>query len=276
MSNLARKASDLIRQASGRWLNLDPRIPIEVGAYGDIDSETGRFIAMGNIYDDDGVLRVVPDVKQYPPLQGLVAKEEKLKTEEASSWSFDFDPEVSVAGVLDGTVQLHFDVSNGKRAAYLITKESRTDYMPTDKLLRKLSKVKELANMYLVIERTICYGYSFGITSVGKSSVSAKVKADAPIAVGGPVTAGGQAAFGHTASSTVAWSVQGEQKDYKYVATLTMRLMNPDWKRRLMGSLGQRGAIPEVPEDERWVDAPPPWAPLTVDGEEELPEDEVI
>jgi len=276
MGNLARKASELILETSGRWLNLDPRIPIRVGEYGEIDHDTGRFIQLGNIYESDAVKEVIPDVANYPPLLGEIAQEEKLKTEQASSWSFDLDPKVSVTNIIDGSIQLHFDVAPGQRAAYLLTKTSRTDYLPTDHLLKKLSKVKDLVNMYLVTERTICYGYSFGITTVGSSNISSKVDANIPLPTGAPVTVGGSAAFGYKGNSTIGWSTNGDKEDFAYVATLTMKRMNPDWKHRLLGTFSHRGAVPEVADDELWVDAAPPWAPLNVDGDEDLPEDEVI
>lgn len=66
----------------------------QVGEYGEIDVETGRFVSLGNIYESEAVTAVIPDILEHPPLLGEIAQEEKLKTEQASSWSFDLDPKM--------------------------------------------------------------------------------------------------------------------------------------------------------------------------------------
>ncbi|KLO19715.1 hypothetical protein SCHPADRAFT_898652 [Schizopora paradoxa] len=42
----------LINGASGQWVNRTPTEDIEVGSFGEIDKETGRFQRRGNIYQD--------------------------------------------------------------------------------------------------------------------------------------------------------------------------------------------------------------------------------
>jgi len=259
MGNLARKASDMIRETSGRWLNIDPRHPIQIGDYGKIDLETGRFVSHGNIYSNEEVKALVPDILDHPPRLGKVAREEKLKSKHAS-WSFDVDPEVSVTNVLDGSVQLQFEVASGRRAAYLITKTSRTDYLPTDQLLKKLSNVRDLAGMHLVTERTICCGYSFGITTIGGKNIRNRVNTTS---------------MPH-GNSDVQWSAFGNAKDFTYVATLSIKRMNPYWENRITDLFPFRDAFHKVEDKDLWIDATPPWAPLDEEGNEELPEDEVI
>jgi len=275
MRDVARKASDLIRETSGRWLNLDPRHPIEIGQYGRIDID-GRFVPHGNIYESEAVKAAIPDIKQHPAKIGEIAVEEKFKSKEASSWSFDVGPTVSVATVLDGSVQLEFEVENGRRAAYLIARTSRTDYLPTDRLLKKLSSVKELANMYLVTERTICHGYNFGITTVGRTKIRTQAEATVPIPAAVPLTAGGQGSFTYKGNSNVQWSVYGDMNEFTYVPTLTMMRMNPYWVNKLLDYYPFRDALHEVEDKDLWIEATPPWAPLDEEGEEVLPHDEVI
>jgi len=276
MGNLARKASDLIRETSGRWLNLDPRHPIEVGEYGKIDLETGRFVCHGNIYNNEEVKAVIPDVDQHPAQLGEIATEERLKSKHASSWSFDLDPTVSVANVLNGSVQLHFDVASGQRAAYLIAKTSRTDYLPTDRLLKGLSNVKDLVNMYLVTERTICHGYSFGITTIGSNKISTKAEAFIPVPAAAAMGAGGGVGLTYRGNSNVQWSVVGDKNEFTYVTTLTMMRMNPYWVNLLLGLIPFRDAPHPVEDKDLWIPATPPWAPLNEEGEELLPHDEVL
>lgn len=48
-----RRIVDLIyRNNRGRFANLDPQTPLNVGDYGYVDEDTARFMKQGNIFDE--------------------------------------------------------------------------------------------------------------------------------------------------------------------------------------------------------------------------------
>lgn len=46
---------DLIYRASGMFANLDPQEPLDLGDYGYVNGDTGRFLKQGNIFKEGEV-----------------------------------------------------------------------------------------------------------------------------------------------------------------------------------------------------------------------------
>jgi len=260
--SLARKTSDLILERTGRWLNLEPSHPIEIGEYGDIDLESGKFISHGNIYKSEAVKAFVPDILDHQPRLGKVVDEEKVKTKDAYRWSFDRDPKITVPDIVAAPEKLLLQVQTNHRAAYLITKTSRTESLPRDALFKRLSNVKELADMYLVTDRTVSQGYGFGISTIGNRIMGDWVEPGE-----------GETGFAYNGNTTVEWSIGAKAEDFAYVPAFKLMRMHPHWVYRLLNHFPYRDLIHHVADKDLWVPATPPWAPLNAEGGEVLPDD---
>ncbi|KAL5531136.1 hypothetical protein ACEPAG_4012 [Sanghuangporus baumii] len=55
----SRKFIDLINLVACKWTNWDPAIPVEPGACGAVDRETGEFQKEGNIFREAKVADIV-------------------------------------------------------------------------------------------------------------------------------------------------------------------------------------------------------------------------
>jgi hypothetical protein len=98
---LQRKYIDLIRQVSSKWVNWDPPIGIQVGAYGTIDKETGDWIVEGNVYDpafqtelDKHNAGIV--MADFPPQEGPVEGDFVIASRGAKARNLNVDTEVCV------------------------------------------------------------------------------------------------------------------------------------------------------------------------------------
>lgn len=68
---------------------------LQVGAYGELDKQTGRFVSHGNIYTDPDVVKLVPELStsSAAPIAGPTSQEQYFVwTDEESKWNFKSDP----------------------------------------------------------------------------------------------------------------------------------------------------------------------------------------
>jgi len=64
MKYASRKYVDLISRSSNKHANLEPfATKAEVGDYGEIDHETGDFVYKGNIYRNENIIKIFPDLQ---------------------------------------------------------------------------------------------------------------------------------------------------------------------------------------------------------------------
>jgi len=277
---LLRKASDLLHNVSGKFLNIDPSLEVKVGYFGGIDRHSGEFNYNGNVYEDDEFKEVMKDVKNSPQ-EGKIQVIEAIRSETAVAWNFGVDPKVTLPGLLEGSAQLQLEVTPGKRAAFLIMQDVKTSFLPPEGL-QKLARVEALTNKWLVTRTVLCSSYVLGITHKGEQSVSANVGAMVP--VGGPFVAGGSVGAGLHMSNAYGFYLKGERQvggsaATGYVMLLHLQLLRPTWLYKCFGIQGPyRDSLPAddptLNESTAWKDAPLPWDILDEDeGEEQTPVD---
>ncbi|KAG8855055.1 hypothetical protein FRB96_007250 [Tulasnella sp. 330] len=273
-SSEARMFADLIYQATGWWPHLDPTQHVEVGTYGTMNRETGRFHPIANLYEDAFVVDKIPELAQdtsRPKAGEISRKEWAVWTDKDSRWNFNVDPGVTLTGILDGQMKLKFDVAPNKRSAFLIMDGFQTISLPPRGLLPKIARLKELKGMYVVTDIRVCSAYILGLTSKGSTSVSTDVSASLPIPAAIGVTAGGGVGGGWSSHASVTFHEEGSKlpDPRHYTTLLTLKVMSNRWKTYFFGERGMRGApLPQPAEDEIWTNAPPPWSPLDIDGKE--------
>jgi len=274
--SLLRKASDLLHKVSGKFLNIDPSLEVKVGYFGAIDRQSGEFNYEGDVYKDDAFKEAMKDVEKSPP-EGKIQVIEAIRSETAFAWNFGVDPNVTLPGLLEGSAQLKFAVTPGKRAAFLIMQDVRTSFLPPDGL-QKLAGVEALTNKWVVTRTVLCSSYVLGITGKGEQSLSGSVGATVP--VGGPVVAGGSVSAGMRMSDTYGFLLKGERQaggsaNTGYVMLLHLQLLKPAWLYKCFGIQSPyRDALPAddptLDETTAWKDAPVPWDILDEDDGEEL------
>ena len=79
-----RKIVDLIYiETHGLFVNLDPMSPIQVGSYGEVNKDTGRFDINGNIYDDfpTDTYQIPRAVERVPDEKLIVSSSNGLRTD---------------------------------------------------------------------------------------------------------------------------------------------------------------------------------------------------
>lgn len=113
-----RKYVDLIRQVSSKWVNWDPPIPVEVrrvsfprsidlisvsqvGAFGEVESETGELRVDGNVYDPDfqaelNKLGLSLRMADHPPQEGGDEEDVIISSKGARRVDVGLGPEVCV------------------------------------------------------------------------------------------------------------------------------------------------------------------------------------
>ena len=157
-----------------------------MGDYGEIDKKSGEFEKEGNIYDEDGTAGVAAG---HPPLTAPRDHVFEISSQNVKRVEFGLEPTVCVTltdhSILDCllifTLRSHSEIPGiaeasakgqwkfaKKRGALLVMHQPRNDYIPPKVLLKKLIKVPDLKNKYLVTETFTCPAYSLYLSSGGK------------------------------------------------------------------------------------------------------------
>ncbi|KAG2115695.1 hypothetical protein BD769DRAFT_1629906 [Suillus cothurnatus] len=259
MGNAARKFIDLIRQSTAKWANWDPPIPIQVGAYGRLNVESGELDIEGNIYDPefqilldkvDGKLKLA----DFPPQVGAVegdfivctmgVRQNDLKVD-GEMWRTRTDRwfDRNVPGLGQASIKGEWQFQRGKRGALLIMHNPRQEYVPRGRILEALYKVPELKDMHIVNSIFKCgEKISLALTPSGHETESEQWWSD-------------------TNASLLR---KGHHKDYMFTPLYGLKRKLP-----LMRRLMRDSPVPDPEGDDFWVDVHAPWDPLDEDGDEE-------
>jgi len=274
MGQLQRKYIDLIHGVSSKWVNWDPPIPVEVGAYGHVERETGALRVDGNIYHPDfqtelnrrGLTFRMAD---YPPQEGGVEEDFIIASKGAERMDWHLGPDVGVAGLANATIRAQWQFERGKRGAILIMHSPRLRFLPTNVILEKLYMVPSLKDKWLVTGVHMCPAYSMYLSNKSGKKVSLALVAQVPMAGVQGVTVGAASGFDWWSDIQADLSRKACDKagNYCYTPLFTM-------KRRigLLQRLFREDGTPEpAPSgDKLWTDdVSPPWDPLDESGEED-------
>jgi hypothetical protein len=259
---LQRKYIDLIRQVSSKWVNWDPPIGIQVGAYGTVDKETGDLIVEGNVYDpafqkeldkhNAGII-----MADFPPQEGAV--EDDFVISSRGSKRGDVDKESDTPEITNASVKGRWSFERGKRGAILIMHSPRQFYIPPKVVLEPLYKVDKLIDKMLVTNIHVCPAYSMYLSDKSGDRVS--------LALVSGVQATG-------ANSGVTWWVDAPNGLLRKAADQTGNSpFTPLYSLRRQIKRHRRffrdKIRPEPEGDELWYNDSPPWDPLDEDGEED-------
>jgi hypothetical protein len=259
MGNAARKFIDLIRQSTAKWANWDPPIPIQVGAYGRLNVESGELDIEGNIYDPefqilldkvDGKLKLA----DFPPQVGAVEGDFIVCTMGVRQNDLKVDGEINVPGLGQASIKGEWQFQRGKRGALLIMHNPRQEYVPRGRILEALYKVPELKDMHIVNSIFKCPAYTIYLSDKSGEKISLALTPS-----------------GHETESEQWWSDtnasllrKGHHKDYMFTPLYGLKRKLP-----LMRRLMRDSPVPDPEGDDFWVDVHAPWDPLDEDGDEE-------
>ncbi|KAF8556658.1 hypothetical protein OG21DRAFT_1506253 [Imleria badia] len=270
MPYLQRKYVDLIRQVSSKWVNWDPPIPVEVGAYGEVERETGELRVEGNIYDPDfqaelNKLGFALRMDDHPPQEGGAEEEFILASKGAKRVDLSLGPAVGVAGLATASIKGQWQFEHGKRDALLIMYCPRVKYIPRDVILDTLYKVPKLRDKWLVTSVHVCPAFSMYLSNKSGEKVSLALVGQVPVAAAPGITAGGEASIGWWSDTHADLLRKACDKagTYCYTPLYTLK-RRIGWVQRLF-----RQEETEVKGDDFWQDAVPPWDPLGEDGDED-------
>jgi hypothetical protein len=261
---LQRKYIDLIRQVSSKWVNWDPPIGIQVGAYGTIDKETGDWIVEGNVYDpafqtelDKHNAGIV--MADFPPQEGPVEGDFVIASRGAKARNLNVDTEVDVPGIASAFVKGQWLFERGKRAAVLIMHNPRQIYIPPNAVLGPLYKVDKLIDKYLVTSIHVCPAYSMYLSDKSGNKVSLALVAQAPAA---GATAG--VTWWADAQTGIHRKACDETGSYTFTPLFSLRRPIKRNRRWIRDTIR-----PDPEGDELWYNDTTPWDPLDEDGEED-------
>ncbi|KAG9312681.1 hypothetical protein JVU11DRAFT_7098 [Chiua virens] len=292
MHYLQRKYVDLIREVSSKWVNWDPPIPVEVGAFGDVDRDTGELIVDGNIYHPDfqaelDTLGLSLRIANHPPQQGGIEDDFIIASKGARRIDLHFKPHVDIAGLATASIQGQWQFEHGKRDALLIMHSPRQHFIPPNVLLDTLYRVPKLKNKWLVTSVHTCPAFSMYLSNMSGEKLALALVAQLPVAAAAGATVG--------ASTGLAWwsDVQADllrkasdkSGEFSYTPLYTLKrkmgwfkrafrdsdedLEVADPREAAMAEAVAAGASNAVSGDALWVDVTPPWEPLDEDGAED-------
>lgn len=259
MGNAARKYIDLIRQSTAKWANWDPPIPIQVGAYGRLNTESGELDIEGNIYDPefqilldkvDGKLKLA----DFPPQIGAVEGDFIVCTMGVRGNDLKVDGEINVAGLGQASIKGEWQFQRGKRGALLIMHNPRQEYVPRGRVLEALYKVPELRDMHIVNSIFKCPAYTIYLSDKSGEKISLALTPNANATEP-------QQWWSDTNASLLR---KGQHKDYMFTPLYGLKRKLP-----LIRRLMRDSPVPDPEGDDFWVDVHAPWDPLDEDGEEE-------
>lgn len=259
MGNAGRKFIDLIRQSTAKWANWDPPIPIQVGAYGRLNTETGELDIEGNIYDPefqvlldkvDGTLKLA----DFPAQIGAPEGDFIVCTMGVRQNDLKIDGEINVAGLGQASIKGEWQFQRGKRGALLIMHNPRQEYVPRGRVLETLYKVPELKDMHVVNSIFKCPAYTIYLSDKSGEKVSlALTSSENP-------TEPEQ----WWSDTNVSLLRKGQHKDYMFTPLYGLKRKLP-----LIRRLMRDSPVPDPQGDDFWVDVHVPWDPLDEDGDEE-------
>ncbi|KAI9569205.1 hypothetical protein HD554DRAFT_2093836 [Boletus coccyginus] len=282
-SYLQRKYVDLIRQVSSKWVNWDPPIEIQVGAYGTVDKETGALRVEGNIYDPQFKLEldkhgVEINLAEFPPQEGPVEGDFVIASRGAKRRDLNVDTGVNVPGIASASVKGQWLFECGKRDAILIMHSPRQIYIPRDVVLEHLYRVDKLIGKWLVTNIHICPAYSMYLSDKGRSlfllcfsmqitpcdtvgdKVSLALVAQAPIAAG----ANGGFTWWNDGQTGLHRNACDQKGNYVFTPLYSLRRPIKRVWRNIRDTIR-----PDPTGDDLWHNDSPPWDPLDEDGEED-------
>ncbi|KAI9462104.1 hypothetical protein HD554DRAFT_2176076 [Boletus coccyginus] len=270
MPNHPRKYIDLIHKVSSKWVNWDPPIPVEVGAFGEVESDTGELRVDGNIYDPDfqtelNKLGFTLHMADHPPKEGGAEEDLVISSKGAKRVDLSLGPEAGIAGLATASIKGQWQFEHGKRDALLIMHCPRIKFLPRDVILDKLYKVPKLKDKWLVTSVHICPAFSMYLSNKSGEKVSLALVAQVPVPAAPGITAGGDGGIGWWSDTQADLLRRACDKAGKYcftpLYTMKRRL---GWKQRLF-----RQDEIEVDGDDLWDDGILPWDPLNEDGDED-------
>jgi len=272
MGYITRKYIDMILKASAKWPNLDFGKDLEAGDYGVVDSETGNFEFHGNIYKDQKILKLLPELREdeYKPQISEPIKHWVVTANKTQQTDFDVGPSADVAGLANASIKVKFKIRSGHRGAFLAMYSPRTVDLPKNVLLHKLAELEPLKKKYLVTSVFSCPAYSLCLTDRGMGDVHLAFVGNLPVAA--PLAAGGEAGVGWVIDKSAGLYQEGcdPAGNYKYRPLYTLKQM-----RRPLSRIFRDAPEPTRVGDDLWKDVEAPWKPLDDNGKEEEFSDDV-
>ncbi|KAG8863809.1 hypothetical protein FRB96_007646 [Tulasnella sp. 330] len=260
--SISRKYTELIYTQTSKYPNWDPPKRIEVGDYGSLNDLTGEFQVAGNIYHDEDIAKIVPNLaKNYPPLK---AKPEDLNvvcSDNGKYMDVSAGPELDVAGLASASFTGKWKFER-RRGALLVMLHPRLTYLPRKGILGKLAAIESLKapDMVLVTETLDVPAYAMYISARGGSDITLGLMGRIPVGHVPGVTAGAmiETGWSSTYASGTYRSACATDGEYNYTPLFVLEKLKS----------AKRGEpIPENGE-EAWTAVTPPWGELDSDGEE--------
>jgi len=232
-------------------VNIDPNMIIQVGDYGKLDSESGRFMIEGNILNLDEVkvqgVTVIQDEPSYGSQTYLVNAARHI------------EPNVGVSGGISGVANADTSFSfkcTKNRSAILVVQWSRRIRFQNPGVLAEIDALKKMKKEVVmeVVQSTSCY---LCLSRQEGQCINVSLSITTPLAAAPIATVGGSTGIitsndsGGCMEVTCRGTSTGE---YRYT---------PLFLRQKLSRL-QRGG---EDQDLDWVDLPLPWNPLDDDGE---------
>jgi len=263
MRNASRLFIDLIHSASGKWANWDPSIPVEVGDYGNINKESGKFERIGSIYD--------PVLEQYgvslQAFQPKLAPAEEhfvCTSQDVRSLKFSAGAGVQLAGQADGSIDGQWQFGRN-RGALLIISRPQIKHLPLEFPYEKLRNISVLSRKVIVMDVVICPAYALYLSQEKNEMISLTLMATGPVLpVPGMEANGGVApTWQFNKASGLFRAATGSE--YRFTPVFTLKTNKPAAFTRV------RDALQTDPPVGRDIleDASPPWQNLDNDGEED-------
>ncbi|CAE6427588.1 unnamed protein product [Rhizoctonia solani] len=269
-SKISKKYTDLIFKASGKYGNWDPDHTIEVGDWGEVDRDTGKFIRQGNLFRDPECSTLLSDVADAR-LVKTGSPEDVLRITAGAKMKLNNDlyPEVGAMG-LGVRVSSSWEFTPQNRAAVLTATNAYSNYLKVEAVFPKLRNLRKLGGKAIVTKAVHCPAYALLLTEKGKGG-----KASLSLHTGTwDVGAGAGAKWKFTTESgfwrtACGYRTNLDGKDAVYTPLYKLEKIHRGWWPRY------RGAAPTMEELMR-DDYNPPWDDLDENGDEIPPEDSPI
>jgi len=272
MAPASRKFVDMIKRSSSHWANWEPIIPIEVGQYGQINSETGAFEVEGNIYTNDAILAAMPILNE-PAGKPVVDHEEGsmvICSETMSGSTLEAVPGVDLASLVGASVKVQFQIKDNRVGAFYVMSRPQTTYLPRE-LPLKLLRLPELKKVHLVDSVIKCPAYALCLTDKNTQNISVALFGNLPLAaVGAPVpvslSAEGNATWWTDKRTAMFRDACNPEGTPKYTTLFKTKVMSGRWRDWFDNVFREERPSDDIPLID---DGAVPWAPLDEDGNEE-------